>query len=887
MPSVFVSATSRDLRSYRRVVAEWARERGYTVVVQDDFPVQCDHASIVRMLTERIAPCDAVVHLAGLYYGFEPTDRPDAVPRRSYTQLEYDLGKELKRQVFRFVAREDYAPDQPIEQEADRAELQRRHRERLTSGDQLYYEFSTPDELRRLLDALEIRPTISRPQNLPFRSIGSLFKGRDAFLARLRDVLVTKPTHVAAVTAKHAIHGLGGVGKTRLAIEYGWRFAQEYTALLFVTADSPSGLDRGLADLCAVLGLPERDARELPVQTAAATRWLRDHAGWFLILDNVDTPEAESAVEALLRDLDSGHVVLTSRLADWSGVEALPLDVLDPEAARDFLLERTADKRRTTPDDAAEALALAADVDGLALALEQAAAFVVKHRLRFADYRARWREQEAKVLEWYDPHAMKYPKSVAVTWQTSLDRMSDDGRRLLNVLCWLSPDPIPRGLIEKLTTEDGEPAIDVETGLADLTTYSLAKWGDNAESVVVHRLVEEITRYRLPKDERVSWLTRAVRMVNDFLEYDPSDVRSWPGVYDPCQNHLAAIVRRADAYGITASTARLMNLLAIYLHTRGDYAEAERVMRRELAIEEEQFGNDHPNVAVALGNLASLLHATGRLADAEPLVRRALAISERFGSGDPGVAAALDNLAQWLIGTGRLAEAEPLFRRALAISEQNFGSSHPTVAIRLNNLGQWLRAAGRLDEAEPLLRRALAILDGCLGGDHSGVAVALNNLAMLLCATGRLAEAEPLQRRALAIDERTLGSSHPNVAVRLSNLGQLLKAAGRLAEAEPLQRRALAIDERAFGSSHPNVALRLVNLAKLLQDTNRLREAESLLRRGVVLFLRFRIHTGFPHPHRDAVVEGYRLLLDRMEVPAEEIEQRLRQCEDEARHDDA
>ena len=113
MPKVFISATSRALKSCRDVVAEWARQRGHDVVVQDDFEVQSDYGTIVQMLRDKLAPCDAVIHLAGQFYGFEPTNTPPGAQRRSYTQLEYELGRELRRQVFRFITRDDGARKHP------------------------------------------------------------------------------------------------------------------------------------------------------------------------------------------------------------------------------------------------------------------------------------------------------------------------------------------------------------------------------------------------------------------------------------------------------------------------------------------------------------------------------------------------------------------------------------------------------------------------------------------------------------------------------------------------------------------------------------------------------------------------------------------------------
>ena len=154
--------------------------------------------------------------------------------------------------------------------------------------------------------------------------------------------------------------------------------------------------------------------------------------------------------------------------------------------------------------------------------------------------------------------------------------------------------------------------------------------------------------------------------------------------------------------------------------------------------------------------MARVLQATNRLADAEPLMRRALAIDEQsYGPDHPHVAIDLNNLAALLQATNRLADAEPLMRRALAIDEQSYGPDHPHVAVDLNNLAQLLQATNRLADAEPLMRRALAIDEQSYGPDHPHVAIRLNNLAALLQATNRLADAEPLSRRVCRAWHRT------------------------------------------------------------------------------------------------------------------------------------
>ena len=705
LTSVFVSATSRDLRTARAKVAAKLRALGHHTDEQPDFAT--DHRTIRAMLLDKITRCDAVVHVAGFVYGAEPLNRPPDAPRRSYTQLEYEIAVELKKPVFVFLADEKHRFNKHTPDPDDLRQLQLDHRRRLMERDNLWYTFAS---LRALLDRIALIPLPKRPDsgpkkpnNLPYNSLGDLFKGRDSFVTRLRETLVAKPAHAAVVAAMQAIHGLGGVGKTRLAIEYGWRFQDQYAALLFVSADSPESLRRGLAGLCRaeILNLNERDAREEEVQVAAAVRWLEGHPGWFLILDNVDTPEAATAVEQLLPRVANGHVVITSRIADWdtSGAVAMELDVLDERPAADFLLARTAGKRRTTPTDDADALALAVDLDGLALALEQAGAFVVKHHCSLADYRSRWAAQETKVLEWYDPRAMKYPKSVAVTWQTSIDQLTDDGRSLLNVLAWLAPAPIPVEMILKKPGED-EPVVvsfDAETGLADLGSFSLVKWEAEGKLVVVHRLVQEVTRYRTAEPVRRGWIEAALRMVDRFPTGFPGDVRTWR-VWKAIHPHAQAVTGLADEARIADPTSRLMSRLGTYLDARAAHNEAEPLKRRALAIDEDSYGPEHPNVARDLNNLAQLLKATNRLDEAEPLMRRVVSIFEvSLGADHPNVATALNNLAQLLQATNRLDEAEPLMRRVILITlefQRRTGYTHPNYRSRLNNYRSILEDRG-------------------------------------------------------------------------------------------------------------------------------------------------------------------------------------------------
>ena len=463
-----------------------------------------------------------------------------------------------------------------------------------------------------------------------------------------------------------------------------------------------------------MLDLEEKSAKELEVQFAAVLRWLGQNPGWFLILDNVDSEPAAREVESLLGQLaGKGQVLITSRLSQWSGgVTRLDLDVLTEADAAGFLLERTATGRRPLDDDPARARELAVVLGQLALALEQAGAYIDAQRLTFAQYLAEWRSQQKRVLAWFDERLTHYPKSVAVTWQTSFDPLTPAARQLLHRLAWFAPDPIPESLFDVPEPTGEPPAADPtppQDALVELEKYSLVTRAPRSPTFTVHRLVQAVTRQSLAQDTRHEALTGALRWLDDAFVGDPTDVRSWP-VLDPLASHAEACAQYADQVSIPEPTARLVNELGLLYKTKAQHAQAEPLLRRALAVGEQSHGTDHPNVAIRLNNLAQLLQATNRLAEAEPLIRRALVIDENsFGTDHPNVARDLNNLATLLQATNRLTEAEPLMRRSLRIRTISWGAHHPSTANGLVNLGRLLLDLGRKPEAEEMAKEALEI----------------------------------------------------------------------------------------------------------------------------------------------------------------------------------
>jgi tetratricopeptide (TPR) repeat protein len=411
---------------------------------------------------------------------------------------------------------------------------------------------------------------------------------------------------------------------------------------------------------------------------------------------------------------------------------------------------------------------------------------------------------------------MKYPRSLAVTYETSVAQLSAGAKEFFRELSWLAPDPLPRNALEGLP----DPA-DARRHLSELDHLHLVRFQQDGKSFTVHRLVQEITRQKQTEPIPPPALVTALRWINDLFIGDPQDVRTWP-VLDPLALHSQVVAAFADDSAITEPTARLMNQVGLMLETKAKYHTAEPLYRRSLEIDEAKFGSHHPEITTGLNNLAQLLKATNRHTEAEPLLRRALAIAvASFGVNHPKVANYLNNLANLLDATNRLAEAEPLMKRALEIDEAHFGSEHIHVARNLNNFAQLLQDTNRPFEAEPLTRRALCIFENSLGSDHPKVAVLLNNLGRLLVATNRRSEAEPLYRRALAISETRLGNDHPEMATVLHNLASLMKATNRLTEAEPLMRRAVEVRLKSTsdtGHHHPKLMNSINSYFELLTE---------------------------------------------------------------------
>ncbi len=648
------------------------------------------------------------------------------------------------------------------------------------------------------------------------------FTGRESALDRLDAILTGGRTAAVTQIGRAAVQGMGGVGKTSLAVEYANRYRDLYAGVWWCPAETRIGLLTSLAALAKDLAAAPADEPDIEKAAKAGLRRLAEQRATFLLVyDNVTSPDDI----ADLLPASGARLLLTSRFADWSGwAEEVPLDVLPPAEASSFL------ENRATRRDPEGAAALAEALGRLPLALDHAAAYCKRTQMSFSAYAAKAAQLIATV-----PRGTSYPRSVAATFDLAIAeavRECPSAEILMAYLAACAPERIPLALVEGALADEADRAAAL-LALADVSLLRHDPFEDGTPALTVHRLVQAAARARaaVPASERV---------VARLTEIYPADGYDNPASWPLCAQltpHLLVRCEPDPAHGPgTADQAALLNRAAQYFHGIGAYTRARPLFERALAISENALGPDHPNTATSLNDLAVLLHDLGDLAAARPLHERALATREKALSPDhPDIATNLSNLAALLQAQGDLAAARPLQERALAIREKALGPDHPDIATNLNNLANLLFDQGDLAAARPLHERALAIREKALGPEHPDTATSVNNLANLLNTHGDLAAARPLHERALAIREKVLGPEHPATASGLNNLAELLLAQGDLAAARPLHERALAIREKALGPDHPDIATNLNNLANLLLDQGDLAAARPLCARALAI----------------------------------------------------
>ncbi|WHM37992.1 tetratricopeptide repeat protein [Streptomyces sp. BPTC-684] len=625
--------------------------------------------------------------------------------------------------------------------------------------------------------------------NLPFRT--DMFVGRERELALLDEALET-----AGGVVVHAVHGLGGIGKSTLAAHWAARRARGHNPVWWITAETPADLDAGLAALAIALQpalaglLPQEALRERAVQ------WLATHEGWLVVLDNVTEPDD---VRPLLGRVASGRWLITSRRADdWYGIaRPVALDVLLPGEAVELF---TRIVTHGGPRDVEGVDQLCAEIGNLPLAVELAAAYCARTGTRPGEY--------LELLAHYpaDMYA-EGRRAVARTWRVTLDRLVAEDPltgAVLRVLAWYAPDGIPRSLLDGL----GSP-VGVRRALGALAAHSMVTLGSDG-SVSVHRLVQAVARTPEAGDpyrqaEAVSEaMAMAVRILAGTVPGAAPEPEMWVK-WRPLLPHVEALAEHVSRRFEESDRefASLLRDLQSVLNSQRVAATAMRRLSERAGQEENLWGQEFPAWQLQAGHLRMLITH----------FERSLAHWVRvFGEDHPKTLRVRNDLAYAHRAAGDLGKAIPLYEQTLAARERVLGADHPDTMTSRNNLAGAYRTVGDLDRALPLFERTLVARVRVHGDDHPQTLVARSNLAGACRAVGDLERAMALSERTYADRLRLMGEDHPDTLAALANLATAHRAAGDPARAAALYERVLAGFNRVRGADHPDTRFVRINL---------------------------------------------------------------------------
>ncbi|MDH3999152.1 MAG: tetratricopeptide repeat protein, partial [Desulfuromonadales bacterium] len=496
------------------------------------------------------------------------------------------------------------------------------------------YDFS----FEKLLDTIrspKLKPVFqtahhTRPSNLPVKKLTPYFADPLNMLSALRKALEDDGSALVST----AIHGMGGVGKTQLALKYGATFCDDYAGVWWFSSEDPLLLEQGCAELCKEMHIQR--AEKEPASSAAKD-WLRKTPGrWLLIYDNVEEP---SMIKELIPEKGEHHIIYTSRTPHWGSLVAKNAQVeiksWSAEQAQEFLSLRLPEATRE------QNLSLAEALGGLPLALEQACAYIDRIRISIETYC----ERVMELLDKADPTS-NYHASVEATLALAFDKLSPAAKELLALASYCAPEPIPdllfrasaivsndeerEGLLPPaLLTAASDELLWGETR-AELTGFALAQLVDIdltpagsddkhiENALVLHRLTQAAAIKRLEQGD--SSLEMLIALLYRAYPQDMNSHRNWP--------LAAALAPHVKHYQETFETTTiafkalswLFDRYATYLqYGQALYDEAIDLFKMLLERDKVVHGKDHPSTLTSMNNLALTLKAMGDHAGARVL----------------------------------------------------------------------------------------------------------------------------------------------------------------------------------------------------------------------------------------------------------------------------
>ena len=685
-------------------------------------------------------------------------------------------------------------------------------------------------------------PSVSRPPRL-WRGVPSKnpnFTGRDDLLLTLRSQLSEE--RLAAIVPI-ALRGLGGVGKTQVALEYVYRFAAEYDLICWVSGEVPSQLRAGLAALAPDLGIPSGgDLDMLVTAVGDALNRGEPYRRWLLVVDNADDPGS------LMPYLPQayGHILITSRNQTWGDyARTYPVAEFTREESISLI------RRRGRDISEADANLLADRLGDLPIAVEQAAAWQAETGMTVLTYLNLLDKQMSTLLAENPPPG--YKLSIVAAWTLAfedLQTLAPEGAALVQLCAFLGPDPIPYGLLWAFRRASGLPQ-DLESMLREEFTFhrairqagqrALLKNDAGQQTLTEHRLVQAVLRERLSAEQRAEMTRLAWQVLITANPGRPDDQGNWK-MLATINSHLGATrlidfddraaravivdqIRYLYNYGDQSSSRELAEeairrwrehpgpydeqtliasrLLGIVRRELGQVEEARAINEDTLNKTREVFGEEHEHTLITANSYACDLRIAGDYAEALELDERLYEQHKaEFGENEDSTFRSAHNLAIDHRLTGRFdlalrLDEETLRRRHEVLGDQRWEtwSSAGAVARDLRNLGEFAEAKRRLQDA-------IGHCGRLLGPDHPEVVRMRMDYALILRRLGELPEAIQVAEACVELNRSRLGRNHNYTLAIMTTLAQALRLAGDTGSALGYAKQVMEAAAETYGAHH-------------------------------------------------------------------------------------
>jgi tetratricopeptide (TPR) repeat protein len=726
-----------------------------------------------------------------------------------------------------------------------------------------------------MADMFEASHSISEYYSVPHIAVPKFF-GRKKLVAQLQDILL-KPRAQYDKPNAVVLQALGGQGKSQIALELCSRLKMHCRGVFWLDATLKATLERGFEEIAKQLNQPV--IRHLD-DTASKIKFVLDtietwKERWLMVYDNYDRPDEFPDIKRFLPGSESiytidiytlnfsggqGGIIFTSRHA---GTIVLGQRVLVPSMMNDGGIELLL---RDMPDEEKKLNRIQGEdivrrLGGLALAIEQAAAYISYNRMALPDFVDDYERKKRKVLKHIREDLWEYQKlrdrsgeieslSAFTTWEMSLEQVEWRGgtrddyiTRFLSVVAFLEPSHIGSYLFEIYLTETDSPfpwldmfrrtehLLDGETGSNTDT--------DTETDSDTNAIQAPSTRKCKPMcwSTNKFWLTieRLCRLsLVQSIDRNPS---VWFSIHPVISDWLQLRQRKREAREEILREA--IGLMSVVVKSSFSVVTPESRRQELLAhLDSCQIGSRHINPTQSLGcaemrketNLFGKFYSDQGKYDQSEALYKALLKEDRnsLDRGDSKLLQSMTNLAIIYRNQGRSKEAEELHLQVMESRKRVYGVDHPNTLASINSLASTYMDQGRLKEAEKLHLQVTESRKRVYGEDHPDTLTSMNNLAMTYMDQGRLKEAEELHLQVMESRKRVYREDHPNTLTSMNNLALTYMDQGRLKEAEALHLQVIESTKRVLGEDHPGTLTSMNNLASTYCNQGRLKEAEAL-----------------------------------------------------------